>query len=317
MILPVNRHALHQIGDRLKIPRKFAERLAQDHPDMLAYNVNCLFNREPENRMVRTLDGRVRAFMSDRYRIMDNHDLAEAVLPHLIQFGAQIESCEITESRMYIKAIRPDLKAEIPPPPNVEMGKGHTFFVEKVQGGICLSNSEIGAGRLSVQPAVYTLRCTNLAVFQDTSFNKYHLGGRIKGAEGLWELFSDRTKETSDRALWMQVNDLVKSAMDGTMLQQQVEKLMAARRDEIQGDPVKTVEVFADKKGLNDNEKSGVLQHLIRGGELTRYGLHAAVTRHSAEVEDYDRASELERLGGQVIELPRSDWEVINVAKAA
>jgi hypothetical protein len=29
----------------------------------------------------------------------------------------------------------------------------------------------------------------------------------------------------------------------------------------------------------------------------------------SQDVDDYDRASELERLGGKVIELPRNDWQ--------
>jgi hypothetical protein len=39
--------------------------------------------------------------------------------------------------------------------------------------------------------------------------------------------------------------------------------------------------------------------------------LHAAITRASADVEDYDRASDLERIGGNVITLPRSDWSAV------
>ena len=35
--------------------------------------------------MVRTLDGQVRAVLSDRYRRLDNYDLAENVLPILQQ----------------------------------------------------------------------------------------------------------------------------------------------------------------------------------------------------------------------------------------
>ncbi|MBL0089244.1 MAG: hypothetical protein IPP44_22195 [Ideonella sp.] len=33
--------------------------------------------------MVRTLDGQARAFLSDRYRRLDNYDLCEHVLPML------------------------------------------------------------------------------------------------------------------------------------------------------------------------------------------------------------------------------------------
>ena len=71
------------------------------------------------------------------------------------------------------------------------------------------------------------------------------------------------------------------------------------------------------KFNLDDTEKSGVLQHLIKGGDLSQYGLSNAVTAMSADVEDYDRASDLERVGGQIIELPKSDWHTISVAKAA
>ena len=51
-----------------------------------------------------------------------------------------------------------------------------------------------------------------------------------------------------------------------------------------------------------------MLGYLIEGGDLTRYGLSNAVTRYSQDVEDYDRASWLEELGGEVIALPPNDW---------
>ena len=77
---PVNHHALRQIGSRLEIPAKYVDRLAENHPDMLAYNINALFNREPEDRMIRLLDGNVRAFLADSYRIIDNWDVASIAL---------------------------------------------------------------------------------------------------------------------------------------------------------------------------------------------------------------------------------------------
>jgi len=54
-----------------------------------------------------------------------------------------------------------------------------------------------------------------------------------------------------------------------------------------------------------------VLQHLVESHDLTRYGLHAAITRASTDVEDYDRATELERLGGRVIALRPSEWTAV------
>ena len=81
------------------------------------------------------------------------------------------------------------------------------------------------------------------------------------------------------------------------------------------GDPVKTVEVLAQRYTLNDVERSGVLRHLITEGELSGYGLVNAVTHYSQEVEDYDRATEFEALGGRLIDLPAHEWK--GLAEAA
>ena len=81
------------------------------------------------------------------------------------------------------------------------------------------------------------------------------------------------------------------------------------------GDPVKSVEVLADRYLLNDNERAGVLRHLITQGDLSGYGLVNAVTHYSEEVEDYDRATEFEAIGGKLIELPSKEWQ--ELAEAA
>jgi hypothetical protein len=61
-----------QIAGWLKIPAQYYNRLLADHTDLVVSQVNALFEREPGTRMVRTLDGKCRAFLSDRYRRIDN-----------------------------------------------------------------------------------------------------------------------------------------------------------------------------------------------------------------------------------------------------
>jgi hypothetical protein len=86
-------------------------------------------------------------------------------------------------------------------------------------------------------------------------------------------------------------------------------------RHPLTGDPVKAVEVLANRYTLNDTERAGVLRHLIVEGDLSAYGLVNAVTHYSQEVTDYDRATDFEALGGKLIELPVSDWrEVVQAA---
>lgn len=72
---------------------------------------------------------------------------------------------------------------------------------------------------------------------------------------------------------------------------------------------MRTVEVLAQRYTLNDVERSGVLRHLITEGELSGYGLVNAVTHYSQEIDDYDRATEFEALGGKLIELGTAEWK--------
>ena len=76
--------------------------------------MNTWLQSDEDWRMLRTLDGQVRAVLSDRYRRLDNFDLAESVLPILQQLPeVRFESVELTETKMYLKCITPRLKYEI------------------------------------------------------------------------------------------------------------------------------------------------------------------------------------------------------------
>src|SRR5262249_1439828 len=100
----INAIAHRQIGETVGIPAKYYDRMLALAPDLLATNVNRWFDKEPETRLVRTLDGRARALLIDKYRPLDNVDLAEAVLPALQKHDLMVMSCAITEQRLYIKA---------------------------------------------------------------------------------------------------------------------------------------------------------------------------------------------------------------------
>ena len=91
--------------------------LFRSDPELLAHNVNRWLQRvDPAQRMLRTLDGHARAFLSSRYRRIDNYDVARIVTPVVgempdIQFG----SCELTEDYMYLKVVNPRLQDEVRP----------------------------------------------------------------------------------------------------------------------------------------------------------------------------------------------------------
>ena len=289
--------AHEQIASRLDIPRNYYDRMRTEQPQLLQTNVNTWLAKSQNKFMVRTLDGQARALLSDKYRPLDNIDLAEAVLPKLIDLGVNIESCEITERRLYLKAVTPRITAEVK--------KG-----DVVQAGLCISNSEIGSGAIKVEPLVYRLICLNGAIVNDLAMRRTHVGKRhafleLDSAE---QYYRDETRIADDRAFWLKVQDVVAAMLNEVTFKGIVERWQVATEQKITADPVQVVERTAKRFGLADGERSSVLTHLIQGGDLSAYGLLNAITRSAQDVESYDRSTELERLGTQVLELPRQAW---------
>ncbi len=286
-----------QIGDALGIPAKYYDKMKAECPLLLAENVGEWLNRGEKRYMVRTLDGSARAFLSDRYRRIDNYDIAKATLPVIGEMAeAKVESCEVTENRMYLKVVNPRLEAEV--------RKG-----DIVQAGIMISNSEVGLGSVTVMPLVYRLVCLNGMVVNDYGQRKYHIGREI---EESWELFSDATLEAEDNAFMLKLADIVRTAVDEAKFGMVVGKLREATKVKITAHVPQVVELTAKQYGFSKTEETDILQHLITGGDLSLYGLSSAVTRASQDVPDYDRATTLEGIGWQIATMPGEVWTAIN-----
>ena len=187
----ISDHTHHQVAERVGIPAKYYNTMLKDAPDLLRTNVNHWFQAKPEKRMVRTLDGRVRAFLSDRYRPLDNYDLTLAVLPVLAESGASLESCEVTDDRMYLKGVLRSVQTKIPAP--AANGRSNAATDVVVSPGIVISNSEIGTGALAVQPAVHFLNCLNMATWARHTLRKFHIGKQAgrRGRRGLQVLLRE------------------------------------------------------------------------------------------------------------------------------
>jgi hypothetical protein len=306
----INDIAHSQIAEYTGVPLGYYKRMVSEDPALLANNVNrWLRDKGADRRMIRTLDGAGRAVLSDRYRALENEDLAEAVLPVLLDQNLLIISCEVTERRLYIKAVDRNIERDVPT--GRHMGDAsHTFF-DTISPALIVSNSEVGFGALSVETGVYTKVCTNLAMI-GTNMRKYHTGQRAALSDDVFALLTDETKKATDRAVWMQVRDMVKAAFDQAKFDAVAKRLGTAAQDYIEPESVvEVVERVGKRFSFNEGERKGVLAKLIEGGDLSRYGVHSAITRYSQDIELYDRATEFERIGGEVIELDGREWKTI------
>ena len=276
--------------------------MLQDNIDLLAQNVNTWLQQGAEQRMIRTIDGRVRAFLSSRYRRIDNIDIARITLPIIQEMPDAIyESCNLSDDYMYIKVVNPRLTAEVVPG-------------DIVQAGVVISNSETGQGAVCVQPLIYRLVCSNGMTVNEARTRRNHIGRASSADENLL-IYSKETLEADDKAFIMKVQDTVRAAVDEARFAKILDKLRESTDKKLNtADLPGVVKLASSSMGITDAESNGVLQRLIEGADYTLYGLANAVTRHSQDVESYDRASKLEEIGYQIITMSPDLFRQINQA---
>jgi hypothetical protein len=212
----------------------------------------------------------------------------------------EFASTEITDSRLYIKAVAPRVAGEV--------RKG-----DVVQAGVVISNSEVGLGALVVQPLVFRLVCLN-GLIAEGATRRYHVGRQVDSDEAQG-VYRDETLRADDRAFWMKVRDVVRAAVSEVRFQQTLAQMRLSTETAPMQDPSQGVEELGRRFRFGEHEQASVLRHLVLGGDLTQYGALNAVTRASQDVEDYDRATELEAVGGAILAMSGREWRT--VAEAA
>ena len=292
-----------QIGSALNIPAKYYDLMRKEKPELLAENVNAWFGSREQSYMVRSMDfgnGRVaRALLSDRYRRIDNLEVASAVLPLFAgKEEMEVVSCNVGE-RLFIKIVNHKLEMEV-------------VAGDYVQAGVVISNSEVGLGAVSVQPLVYRLVCSNGMCVNDFGERKTHVGRAAKAMEDSFNLYTDETLEAEDKAFLLKLRDTTLAAIEEARFAQIVGRLQDATHARITGRAQDVIELTGKAYDLNQPEQDSILNYLIQGGDLSLYGLSNAITRASQDVESYDRATALEGIGWQVATMPANQWKEIN-----
>lgn len=298
--LDIQQTVHQQLGDYLDIPRKYYKRMRSEDVGLLAYNVNRWLQRKPEQRMIRTMDGHARAFLSNRYRRIDNLDIANITLPIIGEMpDAHYESCQITDDYMYIKVVNPRVTAEVVPG-------------DIVQAGVVISNSETGQGSVCVRPLIYRLVCTNGAVVNAARIRRNHIG-RISSTDENFFIYSQETLAADDKAFILKVQDTVRACVNEARFAQIVDKMRESTEARLDTrDLPGVVKLASANFDISEEESGGVLQRFLEGRDYTLYGLGNAVTRYSQDVESYDRATKLEEIGYSVMTMSPALFRQIN-----
>jgi hypothetical protein len=327
-----------QIAGRLGIPWKYYDRLLRDHRDLVMDQVNALFEREPETRLLRTLDGKARAFLSDRYRPLDHGEVLEQVLPPIVKgdIKSTLLSSTVTDNHMYMKVLFTDdsLAIDLGATPNgrhdngwggnVDLDSQHLVIAERdggrdiVRPGAIIGNSETGHGSLFIKGFLFRSYCLNGCVWgmeEAFSYSRNHIGGKLTEGQN-FEVFSDDTRRKQDELIIAEVTDALKTMVNPERVRAMGERLRSLKTGLQVEDPFAAVDVLAKELDIREGEKKGILTSLLRDSDFTQWGLINAVTEQAnAEDISYERACEFEQLGAQIASFSSQRWQKIATAE--
>lgn len=281
-------HYTHrQLGAKFKIPAEYYDK-CMTFPELLKYNLQWWINKQGNvTQLIRTLDGRVRAVLSARYKRLDNYQIFNNLMPLLIEAGCTIESCSVTDTKLYIKAVLHKIQGE------VKIG-------EPVSMGVLIENSEIGKSAFSIKPFLMFLICTNGMVIDKLKTRRYHVQREIGGDFSEGFTFSNETMTLEDEVFWRKCREVIRKTLTETTLEKCLNEIRESTKIIIP-DAVEAVQVLKKNEKLSQEESNLISNYLAKGGDLTAWGLGNAVTRTAQDLESYDRATEFEVLGHKIM----------------
>lgn len=291
---PTN-HAHGQIAQFLGLPKAWYEEAAgvpsvSGGGSLRDEVFNSLLGRREDARMVRTINGTARAFLSDRYRPIDNYFVLDAAMPTLQEIpGAQVMSQSLTDTRMYVQVTFPSMEAE------VRVG-------DVVRYGITLTNSEVGAGAVDVRTMIWRLSCMNGAV-AGSILRRNHVGAKLDmTSEATYEMFKDDTIQAELSSLRLRLRDVIAGALGAEAFEKHVGQLKQAAGVRIE-QPAEAVRNVTKRLELPESWVDKMLGNMVEEGNLTQWGLVNAITWAAQQEEDRDRQFDYEVVGGKVMEM--------------
>jgi len=266
-----------QIAERLEIPLRYYKRMASQIPELLVENVNCWLELDNRSFFIRGLSDSVRAFLSERYRVIDHLDVLYCALNELQAHEAEIEDCYLSEKEMDIKIRSQKLKDFI------------RHRNDLVIGGLLITNSETGHKALRVEPRIFRVLCKNGMVMEDFVTRKIHLGDNLFDEEIYLSI------RRSIKAIFQRFGEIVNVLRESTEIKVK--------------SPQRVINNVVEHYRLTEKQKENILIAFGAEPEPDKYGIANAITRAAQFEDDWEKKIELEKIGGRVIGLSINEFK--------
>ncbi len=327
------------ISVKLGIPVKYLRRMRADRIDLYDANLNGWLQGEgptytedpvtgyianqaaPDSRrfLVRTFKdpnggvGIGRSLASDSFGLYDNLDMLTALLTGVQEVEAtlgkavRVTGCDLSERRMIVRMDCPDLGMQAS-----ELLAGYRSpFTDRpvfgptakvgdwVSAGIVATNSETGGSAWQIAPRIQVLACTNGMTITKDAMRAIHLGSKLDEGVVTWNA---DTQEKNIALITAKTRDAVSTFLTPGYLEEQIAKITEVAKTPVT-DPAKTVEVVAKAMAYTEEQQAGILDHFIKGGQVTAGGILQAVTSYAQTEASGDTQYDLEAGALQAMEV--------------
>ncbi len=304
--LTCNKTFNEQVANKLDIPLVYYKKCFAENSEMFASsilddNVNYWLKKSNQNFLVRTFQNAesginiARAFLSDRYKCIDNYDLVITVLQGLEKSNIRLicDSADLTDDKLFIRFIAPDIEVDAPEllrnyKPTSKGKSGSNGIVS----GFIISNSETGKGSYKFTPRLKVLACSNGMIRNDESTASVHLGKKTNDI-GLVN-YSLETKQKELELIQSELVDLVRAVASKDYINKIVSELTLKGSEPIQNVQECILNVGSELK-LTQIEKSALMNRFINSGIFTAFGVASALTEIAqtadAETREYYESS--------------------------
>ena len=277
-LFPITKPCHNQIAERLEIPMRYYAKMENEAPELLIENVNTWLKKNSKEVFIRGLGNSARAFLSDRYRVIDHLDVLYCSLNELQAYETEVEDCYLSETEMNVKVKSNQLKDFV------------RHKNDLIIGGLLLVNSETGHHALRVEPRMFRVKCTNGMVIEEFLTRQIHLGN---GSDEFDEMIYLSIRR-SIKELFGRFGEIMQILRETTEIKVK--------------SPQRVINNVVEYYRLSETQKENILIAFGPEPESDKYGIANAITRAAQNEENWEKSLELEKIGGKLITLPIEEF---------
>jgi hypothetical protein len=292
------------------IPMRFMRRVWDEHPQRTADFLTGMMVDEPKRRMVRVLDDRVRAYLGQTYRAIDNYDIAGQALRLAKQHDAMPIEASLTDSHLRLRFVSRRIVQELQrvrdDAPSGWFAGGLGSHLSQVAArswgelpgdtahpALGFRNSETGHGGCDLDGGILLGVCFNLAWVR-RMVHEVHIGEKLDV-----RLFTADTASKHADLVYAKMRDASAAYFTADSFAEIVADVEGTQRKAVA--PAYATEALIESSdALTDDDMTGLLDYFhAQPGDATVFNLGQAVSRLAQDVEPA-RAESLEQLAGEV-----------------